>query len=59
MTIITLLMSFVRHLVSLAREFERLLETDGRFEITAPTTLAIVTFRLKDTPNEVNEWLIK
>lgn len=48
----------IRTQVHLAKEFEKLVESDDRFEIVTPVHLGLVCFRRKG-PNSVNENLIK
>ncbi|KAF0292807.1 Aromatic-L-amino-acid decarboxylase [Amphibalanus amphitrite] len=40
--------SYIRQQVSLAKEFERLVRSDRRFEVAAPAVLGLVCFRLRD-----------
>jgi len=51
------LRQYIRHHISLAHQFESLVEADDRFEITTPVTLGLVCFRLRG-PNKWNEVLI-
>ncbi|EFX79676.1 hypothetical protein DAPPUDRAFT_304481 [Daphnia pulex] len=52
------LQKHVRHGVRLAKEFENMVKSDGRFEIPAARHLGMVVFRLKG-PNDLTEALLK
>lgn len=43
----------------MAKHFEKLVQSDPRFEIVGEVTLGLVCFRLKDQPNESSEKLLK
>lgn len=47
--------SILRRHMALAKKFEQLLLSDGRFEIMAPVNLNLVCFRLKPQPKETRE----
>ena len=40
--------AYIRKQVTLAKEFERLVRTDRRFQVAAPAVLGLVCFRLRD-----------
>ncbi|XP_023234293.1 aromatic-L-amino-acid decarboxylase-like [Centruroides sculpturatus] len=50
--------AIIRKHVSLAREFEKLVLKDERFEICAPVVMGLVCFRMKG-PNVINQMLLK
>ncbi|XP_078572464.1 aromatic-L-amino-acid decarboxylase-like isoform X3 [Branchiostoma floridae x Branchiostoma japonicum] len=52
------LQEHIRKQVGLAKEFETLVRSDERFEVTAKVVLGLVCFRLKGS-NDVNELLLK
>ncbi|XP_053206409.1 aromatic-L-amino-acid decarboxylase-like [Panonychus citri] len=52
------LQEYIRKHVKLAHDFEDLLKTDQRFEITNPVVLGLVCFRLKGS-DELNEKYVK
>lgn len=49
------LQQHIRNHCALAKEFETLVNSDERFELTAPTNLALVCFRLKAPLDRVNQ----
>jgi len=53
------LQEYIRKHIELAHDFEAMMKTDPRFEITHEVTMALVCFRLKDHSNAVNEKLCK
>ena len=52
------LISYFIQGVRLAKEFENMVKSDGRFEIPAARHLGMVVFRLKG-PNDLTEALLK
>ncbi|XP_002164962.2 aromatic-L-amino-acid decarboxylase [Hydra vulgaris] len=48
--------SYIRNHIQLAHEFEAIIQSDNRFEISYPVTMGLVCFRLKGS-NELNEKL--
>ncbi|CAH1272841.1 DDC [Branchiostoma lanceolatum] len=52
------LQDHIRKQIGLAKEFEALVRSDERFEVTAKVVMGLVCFRLKGS-NEVNEQLLK
>ncbi|KAL8605875.1 hypothetical protein ACOMHN_048557 [Nucella lapillus] len=52
------LQDYIRHDVKMAHEFEALVRSDVRFEITADVIMGLVCFRLKG-PNHLTEDLLK
>uniref|UniRef100_A0A3Q3WFP5 Aromatic-L-amino-acid decarboxylase n=1 Tax=Mola mola TaxID=94237 RepID=A0A3Q3WFP5_MOLML len=52
------LQAHIRKHVSLAKEFERLVRADKRFEICAKVVMGLVCFRLKES-NELNQKLLE
>ncbi|XP_035685126.1 aromatic-L-amino-acid decarboxylase-like [Branchiostoma floridae] len=52
------LQDHIRKQVGLAKEFEALVRSDERFEVTAKVVLGLVCFRLKGS-NDLNELLLK
>ncbi|XP_063604607.1 aromatic-L-amino-acid decarboxylase-like [Penaeus indicus] len=53
------LQDHIRKQIALAHEFEALVREDSRFEIFFPVTLGLVSFRLKNESNDVNDSLLK
>ncbi|KAI0219810.1 Aromatic-L-amino-acid decarboxylase [Lamellibrachia satsuma] len=52
---VTGLQAYIRKHVELAREFEKLVRTDDRFQVTHPVTHGLVCFKLRQGSNELNE----
>jgi len=53
------LQEHIRKQIKLAHDFEGMLKTDSRFEVTHEVTMGLVCFRLKGYDNDVNEKLLK